>query len=69
MSIIIMNGLLTLLKTINTKTKLHKKWTKSRMEFDEAKYKKYANTLRKLLRKAEADYYSKIMNTRFNSSK
>jgi len=55
--------------SINTKTKLYKKWIKSRAESDEVKYKKYAYTLRKSLRKAEADHYSTLLSTRFNSSK
>jgi len=55
--------------SINTKSKLYKKWIKSKVESDEIKYKNYANALRKLLRKAEADHYSTLLSTRFNSYK
>ena len=56
-------------KSINTKCKLYKKWIKSKKIKDEIKYKNFAKLLRKVLNKAEKDYYSNLFDTRANNTK
>jgi len=58
-----------LIKSINTKCKLHKKWIKTRKRLDETKYKKYTNLLGKLLRIAKNQYYSKLFDAKIQNIK
>jgi len=58
-----------LIKSMNVKCKLHKKWVKSRKKYDEIKYKNYSKMLRKLLRVAERQYYDKLFDSKTQSIK
>ena len=58
-----------LLKSINVKCKLYKKWIKSKKTAHESKYKKYAKCLRKLLQAAERQYYSNLFDSNSHNTK
>jgi len=58
-----------LIKSINRKCKLYKKWIKTRKKCDETKYKNYQKLLRKTLFAAEKQYYNNLFDTRAQSSK
>lgn len=58
-----------IIKSINTKSLLHKKWLKTKKVNDEIKYKQYQKTLKKVLRKAEKDYYTNKFDNRINDTK
>jgi len=60
---------LHLIKSINVKCTLYKKWVKSGKSKDEIKYKEYSRDLKKILRKAERDYYSKLFDNKINNTK
>ena len=51
------------------KNQLYKKWSFSRNLTDNDNYKSYVKVYNKLLRHAEADYYSSTFNNKLNSSK
>src|SRR5438132_14285980 len=48
---------------------MHQKWIASLQIADEMNYKNYAKILRKLINKAEADYYAQMCDTIFQSIK
>ena len=56
-------------KSIETKHKLYKKWIKTRNTKDEGVYKTYAKKLKTILRMAEKNYYSDLLNEKINSHK
>ena len=58
-----------LVKSINHKCKLYKRWIKTKRHNDELKYKLYQKTLRKTLFAAEKLYYTKLFDTRAHTSK
>ena len=58
-----------LVKSINKKCKLYKKWIGSKKICDEIKYKNYAKLLRNLLNVAEKQYYNKLFDSKSQSSK
>ena len=58
-----------LIKSINLKSKLYKKWIKSKKTCDESRYKNHAKILRKDLLAAEKQYYSQLFDTKVNNNK
>jgi hypothetical protein len=58
-----------LIKSINTKCKLYKKWIKSKKISDQNKYKNYAKLLRKTLNLAEKKYYSELFDSKSSDYK
>jgi len=58
-----------LIKSINHKCKLYKKWIKTRRIHDENKYKNYAKCLRRILTAAEKAYYLGVFDARAHNSK
>lgn len=58
-----------LIKSSNTKCKLYKKWIKTKRKSDEAKYKNYAKSFKKLLREAEKQYYTRLFDSSVNNIK
>ena len=56
-------------KSINTKHKLYQKWINSKDKSDEIYYKSFAKSLKKLIALAEKDYYSNVLDIKFNSIK
>jgi len=58
-----------LIKSVNTKCKLYKKWIKSKKQKDEIKYKNYAKFLKRILKLAENQYYSKLFDSKINGIK
>ena len=58
-----------ILTSINNKCKMYQKWITTKQDIDEKAYKNYSKTLRKIINKAEANYYSKMCNSRFQSIK
>jgi len=59
----------SLIRCVNNKSKLYKKWILSKQSADESLYKNYANELRKILNKAEASYFQRICDTKLYSLK
>ena len=59
----------SLLKSINLKCKLYKKWIKTKKSSDEIKYKNHAKLLKKNLNYAEKQFYSKQFDTKVLGSK
>ena len=59
----------SLLKSIDTKSQLYKKWIFSNNPLDERIYKNYSLALRKLIKKAESNYFTKVCDTKLNSIK
>ena len=58
-----------LVRSINLKSKLYKKWIKTKKIGDENRYKNHAKVLRKDLLSAEKEYYSKLFDSKVNNSK
>ena len=58
-----------LVRSINLKSKLYKKWIKTKKIGDENRYKNHAKVLRKDLLSAEKQYYSKLFDSKVNNSK
>ena len=58
-----------LIKSINQKCKLYKKWIKSKKKCDENKYRNYSKILRKLLDYSEKLYYLNLFDSRVNGTK
>lgn len=59
----------SLIKSINTKCILYKKWAKSKKVKDENKYKEFSRELKAKLRKAEKNYYYKLFDNKVNNTK
>jgi len=58
-----------LIKSINVKCKLYKKWIKSKKPRDELRYKNYAKVLRNILYAAEKQYYAQLFDSKVHDSK
>ena len=58
-----------LIKSINTKCKLYKKWIKTKKARDETKYKSYAKLLKRSLELAEKQYYNNLFDSKINGIK
>ena len=56
-------------KSISVKHKLYKKWILSENHTDELNFKNYAKSLKKILNRAEKDFYNCILDSKFNSIK
>ena len=59
----------SIIKCINKKCKMYKKWILSKQPVDERQYKNYSNALRKIINKAEAAHFAKMCDFKLFSIK
>src|ERR1700743_1447776 len=59
----------SLIKCINNKIKMYKKWISSKLPVNERQYKNYAKALRKIINKAEASYFQRSCDSKLCSIK
>lgn len=58
-----------ILKSIETKCNLYKKWNKTKKTKDEKKYKIYSKLLKKVIKNAENNHYNNLFDTRLHGIK